>query len=402
MDAPFPPGASSEGVGHGRLPRYRLGAVTTAPSPPALEPIPADVVTAGDYEHHAARKLPADIFAHVAGGSGEERALRANRAALDAWRIHSRVLVDCRQGSTATRLLGHDLAHPILLAPVAYQKLVHALGEVATAQAADALDTTMVVSTQATTPLEQVARELRRKWFQLYFQRDRSATAELLARAEAAGYSAIVATVDVPVTALRHRAARAGFKPPPGLTGANVRETFEPAAPALPPGASRVFQGAMASAPTWQDVAWLRTQTKLPLLLKGVLHADDARSAIELGIDGIAVSNHGGRALDDAPAALASLQSVRATVGPDFPLLVDGGIRSGADIFKALALGANAVLIGRPQLYALAVAGAAGVAHLLRTLRDELEVTMALAGCPTIASITPRAVVRGELYSAAE
>jgi 4-hydroxymandelate oxidase len=373
--------------------------VTTASSPPALEPIPADVVTAADYERHAARKLPVDVFAHVAGGSGEERALRANRAALDAWRIHSRVLVDCRQGSTATQLLGHELAHPLLLAPVAYQKLVHAGGELATAQAADALETTMVVSTQSTTPLEELARELRRKWFQLYFQRERSATAEMLARAEAAGYSAIVATVDVPVTALRHRAARAGFRPPPGLVSANVAE---PAMPALAPGASRVFQGAMASAPTWQDVAWLRAQTKLPLLLKGVLHPDDARSAIELGVDALVVSNHGGRALDDAPAALTALKAVRASVGPDFPLLVDGGIRSGADVFKALALGANAVLIGRPQVYALAVAGAAGVAHLLRVLRDELEVTMALAGCPTIASITPRALVRDSFESGEE
>ena len=148
----------------------------------------------------------------------------------------------------------------------------------------------------------------------------------------------------------------------------------------------------MAQAPTWQDLEWLRAQTQLPLLIKGVLHPDDVGRAIDLGVDGAIVSNHGGRALDDAPAALTALQSVRAAVDPTFPLLVDGGIRSGADAFKALALGANAVLVGRPQLYALAVAGAAGVAHLLRILRDELEVTMALAGCPTIASITARAI----------
>jgi isopentenyl diphosphate isomerase/L-lactate dehydrogenase-like FMN-dependent dehydrogenase len=363
-----------------------------------LERIPADVVAAADYERHAAAVLAPDIFAHIAGGSGEERTLRGNRAAFDSWLIHSRVLVDCEAGSTATRLLGDTLSHPLLLAPVAYQKLVHPAGEIATAQAADALDTTMIVSTQATAPLEELARELRRKWFQLYFQPERGETATLVARAEIAGYSAIVVTIDVPVTALRQRAARAGFQHPAELKAANIVDRNAALAAPLAPGASRVFQGAMAKAPTWRDLEWLRTQTNLPLLVKGVLHPDDAVRAIELGIDGIVVSNHGGRALDGVPAALTALQALRARTGPEFPLLVDGGIRSGGDAFKALALGANAVLIGRPQLYALAVAGAAGVAHLLRVLRDELEVTMALAGCPTIASITTGALTRADRY----
>ncbi len=280
-----------------------------------LESIPADVVAVADYERHAASVLPPDVLAHIAGGSGDERCVRANRAAFDAWHIHSRVLVDCRDGSTATRLLGEELAHPLLLAPVAYQQLVHAAGELATAQAADALDATMVVSTLATTPLEGLAAELRRKWFQLYFQPGRTATAKLLARAEQAGFSAIVVTVDVPVAAMRYRAARAGFRHPAQLVAVNVSEPPAAASAALARDGSRVFQGVMAQAPTWQDLEWLRAQTRLPLLIKGVLHPDDVSRLIGLGVDGAIVSNHGGRALDDAPAALTALQSVRAGGG---------------------------------------------------------------------------------------
>jgi isopentenyl diphosphate isomerase/L-lactate dehydrogenase-like FMN-dependent dehydrogenase len=349
--------------------------------------LPADVVASADYERYARERLPREIFAHIAGGSGEELALRANRAALEARRIYPRPLVDCRQGSTATTLLGEAFAHPILLAPVAYQQLVHPDGELATARAAAALDTGMVVSTLASTTLEQIAAELpRNKWFQLYFQRERHVTRELVERAERAGYTALVVTVDLPVTALRNRAARAGFRHPASVAAANLHATPPPDI-VLERGASRVFQGVMATAPTWDDIRWLRSTTRLPLLLKGLLHPDDVIRAAELGANGAVVSNHGGRALDEAPAALDALQAIRRRMPREFPLLVDGGLRSGGDVFKALALGAQAVLIGRPQLYALALAGAVGVAHLLRVLRDELEVTMALAGCPTLEHI---------------
>jgi 4-hydroxymandelate oxidase len=278
-----------------------------------------------------------------------------------------------------------------LLAPVAYQRLVHRDAELATAQAAAALETGMVVSTLASTALERLAAELpRNKWFQIYWQGGRAATAKLAARAERAGYSALVVTVDVPITALRNRAARAGFRHPQNVTAVNVDAA--PAEIVLDLGQSRVFQGVMATAPTWDDIRWLAAETTLPLLVKGLLHPDDAERAVELGAAGVVVSNHGGRALDEAPATLTALRLIRRRVPPDFPLLVDGGIRCGGDVFKALALGAQAVLIGRPQLYALAVAGAAGVAHMLRVLRDELEVTMALAGCPTINLISERAL----------
>jgi 4-hydroxymandelate oxidase len=363
-------------------------------APRTAEQVPADVFAAADYERHARERLAHDLYAHIAGGSGEERALRANREAFEAVRIFSRALVDCRHGSTATQLLGQALAHPIVLAPVAHQRLVHDDGERATARAAAALDATMIVSTLASVTLEELATELPRgKWFQLYWQPERAATLDLLWRAEAAGYEAIVLTVDAPVTALRHRAARAGFRHPPRVVAANLATDGHTRELQLAPGQSRVFQGAMALAPTWDDVRALRAETRLPLVLKGLLHADDVARAVDLGADAVVVSNHGGRALDDAPATLTALRAARAAVPAQFPLLVDGGARSGADIFKALACGARAVLIGRPQLYALAVAGAVGVAHLLRVLRDELEVTMALAGCPTIDSIDERALV---------
>lgn len=355
--------------------------------------IPAGVVAVADYEREAARLLSPELFAHIAGGVGDERGLAANREALAAWHIHARPLVDCRHGSTATRVCGHDLAHPILLAPVAYQQLVHPAGELATAQAAEALDTTMVVSALSSTALEPLAAVLRGKWFQLYFQRDRAATARLLARAEGAGFSAVVVTVDAPVAAMRYRAARAGFRHPAHVVAANCEPAHEPPAGGAR-GTSRVFEGAMAGAPTWRDLEWLRGETRLPLLVKGVLHPDDVGRALALGMDGAVISNHGGRALDDALPPIAALPVIRAAVGPDVPLLIDGGFRTGGDVFKALALGANAVLVGRPQLYALAVAGPFGVAHMLRILRDELEVTMALAGCPTIGGITRDAVAR--------
>jgi isopentenyl diphosphate isomerase/L-lactate dehydrogenase-like FMN-dependent dehydrogenase len=275
----------------------------------------------------------------------------------------------------------------VLLAPVSHHALVHPDGEIATARAADAQETGMIVSTLSSVPLERVAAELRRnRWFQLYFQSDWRATASLVTRATDAGYGAIVVTVDAPVSGMRNRAERAGFRLPPEVRSANL-EFGEPAPPPLAPGASRVFQGAMAHAPTWDDVRRLRTHTRLPLLLKGIMHPDDARRARDVGVDGIVVSNHGGRALDEAPAPLEVLTSIRAAVGPTVMLLVDGGIRRGGDVFVALALGADAVLIGRPQLYALAVDGAIGVARMLRLIRDELELTMALAGCPTVADI---------------
>lgn len=343
--------------------------------------LPANIHCARDYEDLARQVLEAPTFAHVAGGAGRDSAVAANLAALEAVRITPRVLRDLTRGATTCRLEGRP--HPIWLAPVAFQELFHTGAERETARAAAATGTCMVVSTLSSLPLEEITGPDR--WFQLYVQSSRDATLDLVRRAEAAGYGAIMLTIDAPVHAPGLTSLRAGFRG--GLTPANLAG-YAPVDPAVAPGESRVFQGFLRHAPTWADVEWLRGQTRLPLWLKGILHPADARAAREAGADGLVVSNHGGRELDAAPASLAALPAIRAAVGPDLPLLFDGGVRSGQDVFRAIALGADGVMIGRLQAYALSVAGALGVGHLIKLLREELEICMALCGCASLADIT--------------
>ncbi|MCP5143519.1 MAG: alpha-hydroxy-acid oxidizing protein [Gammaproteobacteria bacterium] len=354
--------------------------------------IPADILCAADYERWAMQALAADTFAYIAEGAGEERTLARNRAAFSETVLSPRALVDCGRGSTAIKLLGRRLAHPILLAPVAYQRLVHTQGEIAVAEGAAAADAVMVISTLASTMLESVAAAASAgAWFQLYLQPSRDDSLRLIRRAEVAGCEAIVVTVDAPVTALRYRSQRAGFRMPDQVRAVNLEPSTAPPT-ALTPHDSAVFQGVMASAPGWQCIEWLCRATELPVLVKGVLDARDAIMAVEAGARGVVVSNHGGRALDGVPASLKVLPQIRAALPPWVPLLVDSGIRSGGDVFKALASGASAVMVGRLQTYALAAAGALGVAHMVRLLKEELEVTMALMGCPAPQDITPDAI----------
>lgn len=351
--------------------------------------LPPGLFSARDHERLAPQHIAPETLAYIDGGSGQEHTLRANQRAFERVEITPCLLQDVRQGHTRLTLLGHALAHPILLAPVAHQKLVHPLGEVETARAASATDTCLVASTLSSCTLEDIAQHATQRWFQLYWQRDRDTTLTLVQRAERAGYSALVLTLDASVQTPSLRALHAGFRFPDHAHAANLRGLPGPALRPLREHDSAVFQGAMAAAPRWDDLAWLRTQTSLPLVVKGVLRVDDALRLRDEGVDGIVASNHGGRALDGAPASLSQLPALRQALGPDFPLLLDSGIRSGHDAFKALALGAHAVLIGRLQVHALAVGGALGVAHLLRTLREELELCMAQAGCATLADITP-------------
>lgn len=354
----------------------------------AANTIPADIYCAADYEFAAKNFIDAPTYAYIAGGSAQDLTLAANRAAFFRYSLLPRLLCDVSAGHTRTALLGREFAHPILLAPVAYQALAHPGGEIETARAAAATDSCMIASTLSSRTLEDIAAAAAPdRWFQLYFQPQRDATLALLRRAEAAGFGAIVVTLDASIQLPSLRARRAGFQLPAGCVAANLQDQPAPQQNALRPGESRIFQGAMRSAPTWRDLDWLQTQTTLPILVKGVLHPDDALALQARGIAGLVVSNHGGRALDGAPATLAALPAIRAAVGSDYPLLLDGGIRSGSDVFTALALGANAVLAGRLPLYALSVAGALGVAHLLKLLREELEVCMALAGCATLNDI---------------
>ncbi len=331
------------------------------------------------YEARAKATLQADIWDYLDAGSSDGRTRRANEHVFDAIALRPRPLADVRGGHTHTELFGRTLTHPFLLAPVAYQRLFHAQGESGVAMAAEAQQTTLIVSSLASQPLTDIAATGADLWFQLYWQSDRPRTLRLLRKAEQAGAQAIVFTVDAPVK-------QATLDLPPDITAVNLEAAMPTAPPAA--GASVVFDQWMTVAPRWDDLDWLRNQTRLPLLVKGLLHGDDAARAADAGCDGLIVSNHGGRIIDGTPTALDTLKAFRLRLAPGLPLLFDSGIRSGQHAFKAIAAGAQAVLVGRPYLWGLAAAGPMGVAHVIRLLRDELEMTMALMGCPTVESIT--------------
>lgn len=349
--------------------------------------VPPDVVAAGDYERHARALLPADVWAYIAGAGADSLTQRANRTAFDTQQLAGRVLSDMSAASTASTLFGVPLPFPILLAPVAHQKLVHPDGERATVLGASAVGAWMTVSTLSSVAIEEIAATAQtRLWFQLYVQAEREETLRLVRRAEDAGCRALVVTVDAPVNGVRNDEQRAGFRLPPHVRSPHTEGFAVPIARAGP-GESPVFKGLLDRAPTWADIAWLRQVTRLPILLKGVVHPADAERTISEGLDGIVVSNHGGRTLDTLPASLHALEAVAAHVRGRVPLLLDGGIRRGTDVLKALALGASAVMIGQPILHALTVAGPVGIAHLLTILRAEFEVAMALTGCASMAAI---------------
>jgi len=363
-----------------------------------LNAIPADLVAACDYQRYALERLDANALAYLQGGAADELTCQANLDAWRDWAIVPRMLRDLRGGHTRCQLLGAELQHPILLAPVAYQRMFHAEGELATTLAAGVMGGAAILSSYASMPMEAVAEAAPGPlWFQLYWQGDRPATLALLQRAEAAGYRALVLTVDAPVSGARNREQRAAFVLPDGIVAVNIGKP--PVVPQVPAGGSAVFDGMLAIAPGWDDVQWLCRQTRLPVLLKGILHPGDARLAMDAGVAGVIVSNHGGRVLDSQWPALKALPGIRAALGADVPILVDGGIRRGTDVFKAVALGADAVLIGRPYIHALATAGALGVAHLIRLLREELEMSMALSGCRTLNEINADLLCRTNEWS---
>lgn len=363
---------------------------------PTLQQIPPSIAAVADYEPYARERMSEQAWAYLAGGAADELTLADNRAAFDRLRLRSRVLQDLSGGHTRVRLFGQDFDHPIFLAPVAYQKLAHPEGELASVLAASALGAGMVVSTQASVELEVIATQAQTPlWFQLYIQPDRDFTAALIRRAERAGYQALVLTVDAPVNGVRNREQRAGFALPVGVEAVNLRGMRALQAQADPSARSLLLGGPLlAAAPTWADLTWLRAQTRLPILLKGIMSGVDAEQALVAGVDGLIVSNHGGRTLDGMPATIEVLPEVAAVVQRRVPLLLDGGIRRGSDVLKALALGADAVLVGRPYVFGLATAGALGVAHVLKVLRAELEVSMALTGCRDLSSIGPEVIWR--------
>ncbi len=372
--------------------------------------VPELPVTADALEARAREVMSTKAFGYVAGSAGRESTARANLAAFERWRIQPRMLREVLERDLTTELLGGTLSAPVLTAPVGGLTIVHPDGETAVARAASSLGVGMVVSTLTSVPLEAVADASAAagtgpRWFQLYWPRSRELALSLVRRAEASGYAAVVVTLDTTTLAWRPRDLAEGFLP--FLTGVGLANYFtDPVFRALlaePPEAGP--EAARAAVLTWvgqfgnpglswEDVAWLVHQTELPVLVKGVGHADDAHAAADAGVAGVVVSNHGGRQVDGARAALDNLLDVTEALDGRSEVLFDSGIRGGSDVVIALALGARAVLVGRPWIYGLAIAGEDGVRATLGNLLAELDITLGLSGYATPAEVDARAVVR--------
>lgn len=355
----------------------------------------SSLVCIPDFEKAARAALSRMTWDYYRSGADAERTLRENVRAYRRWEIHYRVLVDVSERRLATEILGVPISMPILIAPTAYQRLAHPEGELATARAAAEAGTIYTLSTLATTAIEDIARVSQGpRWFQLYVHKDRELTQSLVERAEAAGYGALVLTVDTPVLGRRIRDVRNGFGLPAGLVMANLVDAPGMKGMESSSALARYIASRHDASLSWRDVEWLRGLTRLPLLLKGVVRPDDAMRGVEAGAAGIVVSNHGARQIDGAPATLDVLPRIVDAVGARVPVLVDGGIRWGTDVLKALALGARAVMIGRPVLWGLAVGGASGVRAVLEIFREELSTAMALAGCSSLETIDRALVER--------
>jgi len=350
-----------------------------------------------ELEERARVKVPQASFDYIAGGADAEVSLRRNREAYDHWALRPRVLVDVSKRDTSTTVLGERISMPILVAPTAFHGLVHPEGETATARGTGAAGTLMIASAIATKTLEEIAATLPApRWFQLYVYKDRNVTADLVRRAERAGYRAICLTVDTPLLGRREKDERNAFTLPPGLGIANVRPAGLDGMPEPERGSAfaKYVVELLDSAVTWRDITWIRSITSLPIVLKGILTAEDAALAVDHNLDGIVVSNHGGRQLDSTLSTLDALPDVVGAVNGRLEVYMDGGIRRGTDVLKALALGARAVLLGRSVLWGLALGGAEGVRAVLDHLRKEFELAMALAGRANVSQIDPALVQR--------
>ena len=351
--------------------------------------MPQRLVNLDDYEKAAKGLVDEQAYEYVASGAADETTLRANRTAFDAWELMPRVMRDVSRIGTQVELFGRVHRTPMLLAPTGYHRLMHAEGEMETVRGANDAECTMVAANFATVAFAEVQAIAKRpQWFQFYVHNDRGFTRELLREVLAAGCEAVCVTVDLPVNATRDREARIGFELPKGMERANLKKLGAAMAGAAhSPQGFGIYNAVRAANLTWKDLDWLRAECPVPLLLKGVMHPGDAVLAKERGCDGVIVSNHGGRGLDGVPATISALPAVVEAVGEEMVVMVDGGMRRGTDVVKALALGARAVLVGRPYLFGLAVDGAAGVARVMNLLRMELEVAMGLVGCASVEEI---------------
>jgi len=348
-----------------------------------------------ELEAAARERLPLGTYDYYAGGAEDEITLERNRTAYEELAFRPKRLVDVSRIDTGVELLGQRLPHPIGIAPTAFQRLAHEDGELATAAATGG--GLMIASSLSSYTVEEIVdASAGPVWLQLYVFRDRSLSEELVRRAEAAGCTGLVLTVDVPVQGNRERDRRNRFALPDGIDMANFRGALQENLPDTDRGSALHHYIATEFDPTltWQAIEWLRSVTALPVVVKGVLRGDDAERAVDHGAAAVIVSNHGGRQLDGARATIRALPEVVEGARGRVPVLIDGGIRRGRDVVRALCLGASMVLIGRPYLWGLNVAGREGVEHVLGILRDELERTLALVGCPRMSELGPDYVVR--------
>jgi 4-hydroxymandelate oxidase len=347
-----------------------------------------------DLEQQAKARLERTAYDYYAGGAGEESTVRDNLEAWSRRKLRPHMLRDVSTVSVATSVLGTSLKTPIMIAPLGYQKLARPEGELAMARGAAQAGALMVVSTLATTSLEDIAEAVpgAPRWFQVYVHRDRGWTAELLQRAAAAGYTALVFTVDTPVLGVRPRDERNAFSLPAGMRMANSGKAVP--TPAEGSGLETYAGAMLETALSFDDIGWLREVSGLPVVVKGILRADDALECVQAGAAAITVSNHGGRQLDTAIATADVLPEIAHAVGDRAEVYVDGGIRRGADVVKALALGAKAVMLGRPALWALTVGGATGVSELLEALAADTGRTLALCGVCSVSELTPDLVCK--------
>jgi 4-hydroxymandelate oxidase len=351
----------------------------------------ADALNLRELEALAAARVPTMAWDYYASGADDEHCLRRNCDAYERLHLHYRVLVDVARRSLETTVLGQRIALPVAVAPTAFHKLAHPDGELASVRGAGDAGTVFVLSTLSNTRVEDVvAAASGPVWFQLYVYKDRAATEALVRRVEAAGCRALVLTVDAPLLGRRERDVRNGFALPDDLGIENLHAAGYARVPgaAGESGLAAYFAQLLDPSLTWEAVSWLRSITTLPIVVKGIIRADDAVRAIEHGAAAVVVSNHGGRQLDASPATIDALPRITDAVAGRGEVLLDGGVRRGTDVVKALALGARAVLVGRPVLWGLAHGGRAGVAGMLAMLRRELDLAFALCGCPDVASVT--------------
>jgi len=362
-----------------------------------MSPSAPDPVNVSEYQERARERLPKMVYDYYAGGARDEITLGENHSAYDRLDIRYRVMRDISNRSMATTVLGTGVDLPVIIAPTAFHRMACEAGEIATVHAAGRMGTILILSTLSTTGVEEVVEAASGPvWFQLYVYTDRSATRDLVRRAEAAGCEALVLTVDAQVWGVRERDEKNHFALPEGLTMKNLEASGKPTFPDVEgSGLAAYVNQNFDKALTWDDLDWLAGLTDLPVLVKGVVRGDDAARAAEHGAAGVIVSNHGGRQLDTSPPTISALPDVVAALdGSGLDVLVDGGIRRGTDVLKALALGADAVAVGRPVLWGLAVDSENGVVDVLTMLRDELDVAMALSGAASVSDLTPDLIQR--------